>query len=88
MTSNKRDRIINFTIFLENLGENGSGSCAFDLLDGTTYQGWIDEVKKDTILFYSSGPLAQDEPITVDIANINTDMLYYYDKQRKKWRSY
>ena len=85
MISSKKEILTNFTAFLESLREQDSGKCAFNLLNETTCKGWIDKVQKNTVIFLDSGPFASEEPLTIEIANINTDTLYYYESKNRKW---
>jgi hypothetical protein len=63
----------------------------FRLKNGDHYQGYIDdEVARDgeTITFFSSGPMAPDDPYIVRIADIDLATLAYWDDEKKKWTDF
>ncbi|MEM1120803.1 MAG: hypothetical protein AAGJ18_10175 [Bacteroidota bacterium] len=85
MKINKQQLLADFLNFLESFEVEGYGRCAFQLQDGTNYEGWIMAIKDETLTWLSSGPLAQKEPIIVDLEQIDETSLYYFDSASYQW---
>jgi len=85
MKIDKKQLLTNFLFFLESFETEGYGKCAFELLDGTNYQGWIMDIQDTTITWLDSGPLSEMDPLLVDLEKINENTLYYFDVVSYKW---
>ena len=74
--------------FLEQFNALDYGKCAFKLLNGSYYEGWIMEVGAVQFEFGDSGPWAQEESYWFEIEQIDVQSFAYYDEQKKEWVDY
>ncbi|MCB9257040.1 MAG: hypothetical protein H6579_07920 [Chitinophagales bacterium] len=60
----------------------------FRLLNGLVCEGWITAVEGENFRFLSSGPLAQEEELLFEIAQLDFASISYYDKEARKWMEF
>lgn len=68
--------------------EVAQSRCAFRLVDGTYYEGYMIEVTEQDVIFYSGGPLAREAPYIFAIDQIDFSSLSYYDHNQQQWRDF
>jgi hypothetical protein len=68
--------------------EVAQSRCAFRLVDGTYYEGYMIEVTEQDVIFYSGGPLAREAPYIFAIDQIDSSSLSYYDEHQQQWRDF
>ncbi len=62
----------------------------FLLKTGEHYQGYVETeqgevIKDNAFLFWSSGPMAPDYPVPVQIADIDLTTLHYHNNEDPSW---